>query len=262
VTSTTPPRRRSLFPREHGAYAEVLFPLLTVLLLGRVSLAGALLGVGIVAAFLLHEPILVLLGRRGSQAQQNQGHRARQRVFLLAAVAVVCAAWGLWLAGPEVRWAGAFLLPPVVLLGGLVAFKRHKTWFGEGLVALVLSCAAIPVALAGGVGVWGAWAIAGTWTTVFLVGTATVHAIFARSRTGSRRTAVGVIAVDLLLMAVATTLVVNGSPRWMLAPVPAALVSACILGVDLSPKRLMVLGWTLVSSNLITLMILLTHPPD
>jgi len=259
-----PPRssQRSLLPREHGAYAELLFPLVTALFLGRPTLAGVLLALGIVAAFLLHEPVLVLLGRRGSQARENHGDRARRRLLILSTFTCVGSVAGLWMAGPEARWAFAALLLPAALLGLLVATKREKNVFGESLVALVLSGAAMPVALSCGVGVRATLGVAAIWTMVFLLGTATVHSIFARSRNGTRRPWFVVSCTDLLLIAACIAFFVGGGPRWILAPIPAAVVSLAILGFNLSPRRLKVLGWALVGSNLVTLMILVTHAVD
>ncbi len=56
----------SLLPREHGAYAQLGFPLVTALALGDLGVAPLLLVVGIIAVFLVHEPVMVLSGGRGA----------------------------------------------------------------------------------------------------------------------------------------------------------------------------------------------------
>ena len=63
---------RSLWPREHGVYVQVSLPLLTALLISP-TLAGAFISSAVVAAFLLHEPLLVLTGERGSRAKTEGG---------------------------------------------------------------------------------------------------------------------------------------------------------------------------------------------
>ena len=74
--SLTIARRRLLLPKEHGAYAEIGFPLLTVLLLGVPSSAALLLSIAVVCVFLLHEPALVLLGHRGARIKREAGGSA------------------------------------------------------------------------------------------------------------------------------------------------------------------------------------------
>jgi len=49
-----------MFPKEHGAYGQLLFPLATSLLVAGVTGAALLTAVAACAAFLSHEPLLVL----------------------------------------------------------------------------------------------------------------------------------------------------------------------------------------------------------
>ncbi len=57
-----PPAARSLWPREHGAYVQLLVPLLTALIATRGSAAGAAIAIGACLAFLASEPLRVVLG--------------------------------------------------------------------------------------------------------------------------------------------------------------------------------------------------------
>src|SRR5512144_1851394 len=66
----------SLFPREHGAWGQLAFPLATGLNIGRPGPAAFLLCAAVVAAFLGHEPLLVVLGQRGHRARDAHGRRA------------------------------------------------------------------------------------------------------------------------------------------------------------------------------------------
>jgi hypothetical protein len=72
-------RSRWLLPREHGAYAEVLFPLGTASCLGRPSVSSLALSVAVVAAFLAHEPLLVLLGARGGASNALRARELKSR---------------------------------------------------------------------------------------------------------------------------------------------------------------------------------------
>ncbi|HTM10325.1 MAG TPA: YwiC-like family protein, partial [Verrucomicrobiae bacterium] len=57
--------RSLLLPREHGAYAELGFTLSTGLALGDLTSAKILLAASLVLFFIVHEPLLILLGERG-----------------------------------------------------------------------------------------------------------------------------------------------------------------------------------------------------
>ena len=49
-----------MLPREHGAYGQLAFPLVTALVIAGVTLSGVLIAVAAIAGFLAHEPLLVL----------------------------------------------------------------------------------------------------------------------------------------------------------------------------------------------------------
>ena len=82
---------RSLMPREHGAYGQLALPLLTALFSGRPTAAAFLYSTAAVFAFFAHEPLLVLLGQRGSRAFRELGARARLRLTLLVVGTLVVA---------------------------------------------------------------------------------------------------------------------------------------------------------------------------
>ena len=65
-----------LFPREHGAYGQVAFPLIAAFGVAGPSTSGVLIAVTVIAAFLAHEPALVLLGYRGPRAKRDLRTRA------------------------------------------------------------------------------------------------------------------------------------------------------------------------------------------
>ena len=74
------PSERPLVPREHGAYAEIAVPLVTALWMRPPTLAAVAWATAAVCGFFAHEPILVLLGRRGARTRQVRG-RAARRLF-------------------------------------------------------------------------------------------------------------------------------------------------------------------------------------
>ena len=179
------PARRtlSLWPREHGAYAQ-----LAVALASALALAPALRSLGqtvlTAALFLASEPLLVLLGRRGAPGPGDAA-RARLRLAALGALAVLAGA-GAW-AGA--RAPAAALLPAVGLglaLFGLFLAKRERTGAGEVVAAWAFAAATLPVTLLGGASAARAGALAGILAALFTLGTAIVHGhLFALRRGGA-----------------------------------------------------------------------------
>ncbi|MDE3154816.1 MAG: YwiC-like family protein, partial [Acidobacteriota bacterium] len=96
-----------MLPREHGAYGQLLFPLVTALALGRPGAAALALAAAAIAAFLAHEPLLVLLGQRGTRAARERGPEARHWFTGLAAMAAIAGAAGVRLAPQAARVARA-----------------------------------------------------------------------------------------------------------------------------------------------------------
>lgn len=251
-------RSDSLLPREHGVYAEVGFPLSTALMLENLTTTGVLLTIAIVAAFLLHEPMIVLLGRRGRRTKTRLKQHAKERAAILGTVASVCGAVGLWTAGDETRMSIVALLPGLVGIAILVAVKRERTLFGESFIALILAYVSVPVGLSCGVPVSVILISATVWAAAFLIGTTTVHAILARSKRGNMVVAVLVAVIALLWMVSATVAVALGQPWWAFAVAPTALVSVSVIFLNISPKRLRVVGWALVLANVATMVILIS----
>ena len=61
----------SLWPKEHGAYGQITFPLIAAFAVAGVSVGGLLIATATIAGFLAHEPALVVLGLRGSRAKRE-----------------------------------------------------------------------------------------------------------------------------------------------------------------------------------------------
>jgi len=260
VTSKAPTsktRRGAMLPKEHGAYAQLGFPLATALILGGPDPAALSLTVAIIAAFLIHEPVMILTGGRGGRAQREEGGRARRRGTALAAIAVVAGVLGLWLSPTAARLSA---LAPAVLaaaLAPLTLSRREKTTAGELLVAMALPSTMIPVAIAAGVDPRTAFLAAGIWAVVFALGTLTVRAIIARAKKNVRPSWPPVLAPILSAMAIAAAPVLALSDAIpalaAIAIVPTAAVALVfgILGVH--PRNLRRMGWSLVASNLVVL---------
>lgn len=266
--------KRSLLPREHGAYAQLAFPLLTGLAMAFPSLAAPALALAAVAFFLANEPVVILLGARGPRLKEQEGGRARRRAGLLLVLAVTSGALGLVMGWPAV-WpevlvpaASALLLVPLVLLG------KQKTLSGEFLALTAFSTLVLPLAGLSGGDPLRAWLAAGVWWLSFALGTLEVHAIKARIKKRARRRwtvwvspLAAVLAVGAALWAAlgqAAPLLRTAAPDLLrlLPPAAAALLPPALAILILSlarvhPKHLKRVGWTLVGANALTLLLLL-----
>lgn len=252
--------RRSLVPREHGAYGQIAMPLLTGLLLGRPGAAAALLALAALATFLAYEPALVAAGRRGPRARQEDGRRALGRVAALGGAALALGLAGLALAAPAARLAT--LLPPglAAAVAFLVAAGLERTAPGEVLVAIALSSCLLPVALAGGVPASVALAAWLAWCLGFAAAVLAVQVLLSRARpnapdlgaaaalvtAGMAAGAFALGALDVVPMAVPTAVV----------PMAAVAVALDLSGV--APRRLRRVGWAIVGASGATLALLVT----
>src|SRR5687767_8382553 len=101
-----------MWPKEHGAYGQLGFPLVTTL--------------AVVALFIAHEPLVVLLGRRGARIRREQGRRAAAWLAGASATGAAAGAAGFQTASEAVRLALVIPLVPAVILGGAIVARREK----------------------------------------------------------------------------------------------------------------------------------------
>lgn len=251
-------KRRSMLPHEHGAWGQLAMPLLTALAIGRVGAAPLLLTAAVVLAFVAHEPLLVLLGQRGTRARSEDGARARRWLAALAVLAGATGLAGIALAPAQARLA--LLLPAALaaLVGWLVSRKLEKTVLGEIAVASALASAGYAVALAGGAAQAAALAALLAWILSFAAATLAVQVILVRARSkGAADPGRRHAALAALLGALAAALSLAGLPAALaLATLPTVAFSVAVCLVRVSPRRLRELGWALVGSSVVTLVIL------
>ena len=254
-------KSQSMMPREHGAYAQIAFPLITALALGRPSAASLLLLVSIIAGFLMHEPLMVLTGGRGGRAKREAGTAARRRAAVLIAVMTLAGALGLWLATPAARLVALIPATLTAMLAPLIFSRRERTTAGELLVAGALATTMIPVAVAGGVGVREAITAGAVWAIAFSLSTITVRAIIARAKRGVEAGSATVIAPALCAAVIAAAIYLASRDivpaLAAIAVVPTALVALIFGVVGVHPRNLRRMGWSLVASNVAVLAALL-----
>lgn len=263
---------RSLAPREHGAYGQLVVPLVTALVMGRLTamesqaapspgapsghpgVAAALLSIASVAAFLAHEPLLVLLGQRGPRARRTGSSRALRVLAGLGAALLLAGGAGFALAPPVARVAVTVPLALAAIVALLIAREQEKTAAGEMVAAAALSSAALPVALASGVApacAWGAW---GAWTLAFAAATWAVRATIAHNKGGSSFAG---RALPLLVPAGIAALLAALGARLVVASLPVFLFALAVTGAPPHPRELRRVGWGLVASTVITATLLI-----
>jgi len=252
-------RPRSLLPQEHGAWGQLAMPLLTALALGRPRAAALLLTLSTVLGFLAHEPWLVTLGHRGVRALREEGARARRVMLQLLAAAAVAGGAGAWLAPAAARVA---LLVPAALVAaviGLVLAKKERTVPGELMVVSALASSGFSVALANGATLAVAAAGTVTWVLAFAASVFAVQVVLVRALSkGEAEHGARNAAIAGLIAAGGSGLAVWAGLGWVVpaAVAPTALLSLVVCLAPFSARQLRTLGWALVGSTTVTLVIL------
>ena len=249
---------KHLIPREHGAYAELGFPLLSGLLLGSPGAASWLFVAAALLLFVANEPVVILLGGRGRRLQEDLCAPARRQLAILGLLGGAAGLAALWLAPPDAR---LLALVPAAFAAGLVPVilgKRLKSLAGEVLAAAAFSAMHLPVAAAGGATGVLLWGPAAMWFVTTVVATLSVHAIKARV-TGAAPWAVPAAVWGALLGLVAAVATAVWAPDWRVVALAAGLPLAGVAVINhlaLSPKKLKHVGWTVVAANAVAVGVL------
>jgi hypothetical protein len=252
---------KGLWPKEHGAYAQLGFPLLTGLLYAGGRPGAVAFAMVAVAAFLAHEPMALIVGMRGIRLRDAMVRPARRRLWLLAALVGVALVAAVVLA-PVRAWRGA-LAPAALGLAVIPLFftNRVKTLGGELLAAAAFSAALLPVALAGPVSWAEAWVAAAVWLGAVLPAIVVVHAVKASHK--GRPRARWLVPAGPLLAALVASLGLAAAV-WLphpgmraLAVLPPALASVVVGLVLPHPRHLKRIGWAVVTANTVALVLLL-----
>ncbi len=256
-----------MIPREHGAYAELLFPIAAVLLGGSPTTSTWLLAVGAIACFLANEPLLVLFGQRGTRTKREESDRAKRALLIFALLALGAGVAGLLLATTAVQYAVSV---PLLLGAGLVMLAiqgLERSMFGEVLAASTLSSVAVPLGLSADLGLAATLSVALIWLVTSLLGTAVVRLTVARTKAKSDEELARVRSKRALLVLVCLAVIVVGVAApygfrvglWVLAAaVPVAVVVFAMAVLQPTARRLRLMGWSLVAANLLSLIAVVT----
>jgi hypothetical protein len=240
-------KRRPLIPREHGAYGQLILPLVAALAMGRPTLASICMVVAAFAAFFAHEPLLVLLGKRGTRAKREQRGRAIRNGLGWMGVALASGMGGLWLGGEPVIRASlvplgfALAMTPVILRG------YEKTLVGEIGAAAALTAAAIPVAVAVGLTLDRALLVWAAWVIAFTTSTSAVRWVISAHK--GQRAHDGLVTAFIATSAAAALT----TQSWIfLAASPYLLASWILIARPPSTRHIRRVGWTLIFSGVLT----------
>jgi len=259
--------QRKMVPREHGAYAELLFPIVTVLLGGSPTTSTWLLAIGAIACFLANEPLLVLFGQRGTRTKREESERAKRALLVFALVALGTGIAGLLLAAPVVQYAVGVPLLLGVALVMLAIQGLERSMVGEALAASTLSSIAVPLGLSAGLDLTLTLAVALIWLVTSLLGTAVVRLTVARTKAKSDEELACVRFKRALLILVSLAVIAVGVAApygsrvglWILAAaVPVAVVVLVMAVLQPTARRLRLMGWSLVAANLCSLIAVVT----
>ncbi len=256
-----------MVPREHGAYAELLFPIVSVFLGGSPTTSTWLLAIGAIACFLANEPLLVLVGQRGTRMKREESDRAKRALLIFLLIGLGAGIAGLLLATPAVQYAVGM---PLLLGVGLIMLAiqgLERSMIGEALAASTLSSIAIPLGLSAGLGLTPTLAVALIWLLTSLLGTAVVRLTLARTKAKTDQELARVRFNRALLVLVCLAVVAVGVAApygsrvglWVLAAaVPVAVVVLTMAILQPTARRLRLMGWSLVAANLCSLIAVVT----
>ncbi|MEZ5951774.1 MAG: YwiC-like family protein [Planctomycetaceae bacterium] len=240
-----------LSPREHGAYAILGVPLVTALCIVGLTPVTVLLSIATSAAFLAHEPFLLLAGVRGPRARAAASQAGRI-LFGRLVMAFVCGGAAFWIANSVAR-VGMI----ACLLFAFMEYAVSATGNSRTLAAQILALAglALPSAVvlaAGGIDA----GVAGQFLLIWLFGrvatTVSVRAVIAQHKASTSSWAL--VTCDLLILVAGCICTVGfafGDHLW-LATLPM-LLAALVLRVRLPhPKHLKQIGWSLLAVNVVS----------
>jgi YwiC-like protein len=243
-----------MLPREHGAYGQLLLPLVTAMAMGRPTAAALAIGIAAAAAFVAHEPLLVLLGRRGGRARREQRNDAVRWLSASVGVAAIAGAAALLLLDAAGR--SLTLVPAACAAAAAIAVLRgrERSTGGEIVVSTALASVSLPVAVASGASMAAASTCAATFAVAFAAATVSVRAVIAGARGsagGERRIALATDAGLLTIVAaLALARVILPAALWAAAPVCAVAIALAV--VIPPPRYLRRIGWTLVAATALT----------
>jgi len=248
-----------MLPKEHGAYGQIAFPIVTAFLVAGVSTGGLLMATAVIAGFLAHEPAAILLGMRGTRAKREWWSRAIRWLGCTLVVGVAAGAGALFLVDTPARWSILVPLAPTLLLAISTVRGREKSWEGEVAASLAFSGAAMPIALSASAPAQTGAAVAIPFALLFVASTLAIRVVILKVRGGGNAGATTATRRATFLLAAGAAFALGAASTVGLLPIsvlvastPGLLLSAVIAARPPAPTHLRTLGWTLVGTSVLT----------
>jgi len=245
-----------MLPREHGAYGQLLLPLATALAISDIHISAGLTSIAALAAFLAHEPLVVLLGRRGARARREQHRRAITWLVVSGGIAIAGGLGAVASAPAPARWLFAWPLVPAALVAALVLTGREKSTLGEIASAISFAAIAIPIYGVSAASPLRGFVVGFTFAGLFIISTLGVRIVILGSRGGGDPHAVRVtrlqLAIAVVLVAIGLSLIWGFDARTGIAALAILPGVAFASGLAIRPpaaRRLRAVGWTMVSAT-------------
>lgn len=241
-------------PKEHGAWGQTIVPLVVGLALGTPGFAALAIAIAAILLFLAHEPLVLLLGQRGTRQLREHSRQARWWLGGLVLASLCIGGSAVLTANWQVRLAclGSIALAGVVF-GAFVLRGQERSAIGEVFVAIALPSALVPVAMASHVTAATALVCWASLTLSYIAGVFGVRGLVGARRTGASTAGWPGLALALLGIAgLAVFSVVSA-----LAAVAFWGTVGSIRGLNPSPKYLRRVGWVLVGANVVQALVLL-----
>jgi hypothetical protein len=244
-----------MLPREHGAYGQLLLPLATALAIADVDAAALLTSTAALTAFVAHEPLSVLLGRRGVRARRELHRRAVTWLVISAGIAIAAGLGAVAATPSHARWLFAWPLAPAAVLAGLLVTGREKSALGEIASAIAFAAIAIPIYGASAQSPLPGFVVAFTFAGLFIVGTLGVRIVILGTRAGGDLRAVRVtrrqLAIALVFVGIGLLLIwkSQAGTTAALAILPGMAFATSLAIRPPAGRRLRAVGWTMVSTT-------------
>ena len=257
LAQSPPDRLPSLWPREHGAYVQLAYPVLCAWLVGEPTVASVLLGLGAFVAFLAHEPTLLVIGRRGARKREAVRGRVERRLLLLGTLAAALGGVALGLAPPLAQWLAGVPLGIGTVVAALMFAGRERSLPGELLVAVTLASVSLPVAVSAAVPLDDALILFGAWAVCFALATVAARGVLFQKKDGGRMLR-GAMIASLLVAPIAVAMAAANivAPALALSPLPFCLAAVFLALRPPSPRRMHALGFALMGACTVTLALL------
>ena len=244
----------SLKPKEHGAYAILMIPIITALAVAGITPIGVAIAIASVAGFFAHEPFLVAAGHRGGRAKRNTPS-AQPRAITLATIAIIAGATALAVGCIPIQVSLAACLVLATASFTLAIKGKHRTLGGQLFGVVGLSAPCVPILLAGetpmdvALATWTIWLIGFTSTTL------AVRSVIASQKQQPR-------SLHWMIVMLATAAIVSAALAgvyWPLISLPMILMSWYLLFRPPPAKQLKRVGWTLVAGTVATATMMVIH---